>query len=63
MEQAALAPDMLNITKTLLGVLALDEVSFGCARGKNHALCGENGDRRAGILAAVRAEVEAPKRS
>jgi ABC-type sugar transport system ATPase subunit len=39
-EQAALALEMLDITKTFPGVQALDAVSFGCARGEVHALCG-----------------------
>ena len=43
MERAPFALEMLNISKTFPGVRALDDVSFGCARGEVHALCGENG--------------------
>ena len=43
MERAPFALEMLNISKTFPGVRALDDVSFGCARGEIHALCGENG--------------------
>ena len=50
MEQAALALEMLNITKTFPGVRALDEVSFGCARGEVHALCGENGAGKSTLI-------------
>jgi ribose transport system ATP-binding protein len=49
-EQAALALEMLNITKTFPGVRALDEVSFGCARGEVHALCGENGAGKSTLI-------------
>ena len=50
MEQAALALEMLGITKTFPGVRALDEVSFGCARGEVHALCGENGAGKSTLI-------------
>ncbi len=50
MEQAALALEMLNITKTFPGVQALDDVSFGCARGEVHALCGENGAGKSTLI-------------
>ena len=50
MESAALALEMRNITKTFPGVLALDDVSFGCARGEVHALCGENGAGKSTLI-------------
>jgi ribose transport system ATP-binding protein len=49
-EQAALALEMLSITKTFPGVRALDEVSFGCGRGEVHALCGENGAGKSTLI-------------
>jgi ribose transport system ATP-binding protein len=49
-EQAALALEMLDITKTFPGVQALDAVSFGCARGEVHALCGENGAGKSTLI-------------
>jgi ABC-type sugar transport system ATPase subunit len=42
-EREPFALEMLNISKSFPGVRALDDVSFGCARGEVHALCGENG--------------------
>ena len=50
MEQAALALEMLDISKTFPGVQALDAVSFGCARGEVHALCGENGAGKSTLI-------------
>ena len=50
MEQAALALEMLGISKTFPGVQALDAVSFGCARGEVHALCGENGAGKSTLI-------------
>ena len=50
MESAAFALEMRNITKTFPGVLALDDVSFGCARGEVHALCGENGAGKSTLI-------------
>ncbi len=50
MKSAALALEMHNITKTFPGVLALDDVSFGCARGEVHALCGENGAGKSTLI-------------
>jgi ribose transport system ATP-binding protein len=49
-EQAALALEMLDITKTFPGVQALDAVNFGCARGEVHALCGENGAGKSTLI-------------
>ena len=45
-----LALEMLNIVKTFPGVRALDDVSFGCARGEVHALCGENGAGKSTLI-------------
>ena len=50
LEQAALALEMLDISKTFPGVRALDAVSFGCARGEVHALCGENGAGKSTLI-------------
>ena len=50
MEQAALALEMLDISKTFPGVQALDAVSFGCARGEVRALCGENGAGKSTLI-------------
>src|SRR5271165_5893181 len=49
-ETAAPALEMLNITKTFPGVRALDDVSFDCARGEVHALCGENGAGKSTLI-------------
>jgi ABC-type sugar transport system ATPase subunit len=49
-ETVALALEMLSITKTFPGVRALDDVSFGCARGEVHALCGENGAGKSTLI-------------
>ena len=50
MERAPLALEMLNITKTFPGVRALDDVTFGCAHGEVHALCGENGAGKSTLI-------------
>ena len=50
MERAPFALEMLNISKTFPGVRALDDVSFGCARGEVHALCGENGAGKSTLI-------------
>ncbi len=50
MESAALALEMRNITKTFPGVVALDNVTFGCRRGEVHALCGENGAGKSTLI-------------
>ena len=50
MTEQPLALEMLDIVKTFPGVRALDEVSFGCARGEVHALCGENGAGKSTLI-------------
>ena len=50
MERAPFALEMLNISKTFPGVRALDDVTFGCARGEVHALCGENGAGKSTLI-------------
>jgi ABC-type sugar transport system ATPase subunit len=49
-ERAPIALEMLNISKSFPGVRALDDVSFGCARGEIHALCGENGAGKSTLI-------------
>jgi ABC-type sugar transport system ATPase subunit len=49
-ERAPFALEMLNISKTFPGVRALDDVTFGCARGEVHALCGENGAGKSTLI-------------
>ena len=50
MTDPPLALEMLNIVKTFPGVRALDDVTFGCARGEVHALCGENGAGKSTLI-------------
>ena len=49
-ERAPFALEMLNISKTFPGVRALDDVTFGCAHGEVHALCGENGAGKSTLI-------------
>jgi ribose transport system ATP-binding protein len=48
--QAALALEMLEISKSFPGVRALDRVGFACAHGEVHALCGENGAGKSTLI-------------
>jgi ribose transport system ATP-binding protein len=41
---------MHGIRKAFPGVVALDDVSFGCASGEVHALCGENGAGKSTLM-------------
>ena len=41
---------MLDIVKTFPGVRALDDVSFECALGEVHAICGENGAGKSTLI-------------
>ena len=50
MVEPASTLEMLKITKTFPGVRALEDVSFGCARGEVHALCGENGAGKSTLI-------------
>ena len=50
MRADAPALEMLSIVKTFPGVRALDDVSFDCARGEVHALCGENGAGKSTLI-------------
>ena len=50
MTESTPALEMLHITKTFPGVKALDAVSFDCARGEVHALCGENGAGKSTLI-------------
>jgi ribose transport system ATP-binding protein len=49
-ESAPLAFEMVNITKIFPGVRALDDVTFACAKGEVHALCGENGAGKSTLI-------------
>lgn len=44
------ALEMLNITKTFPGVVALEDVSFSCYGGEIHALVGENGAGKSTLM-------------
>jgi ribose transport system ATP-binding protein len=47
---AELSLEMLNITKSFPGVLALDDVSFSSYKGEIHALVGENGAGKSTLM-------------
>jgi ribose transport system ATP-binding protein len=42
--------EMRGIRRTFPGVIALDDVSFFCAAGEVHALCGENGAGKSTLM-------------
>src|ERR1700688_78633 len=42
--------EMRGIRRTFPGVVALDDVSFACAAGEVHALCGENGAGKSTLM-------------
>jgi len=42
--------EMRGIRRTFPGVVALDDVSFSCAAGEVHALCGENGAGKSTLM-------------
>ena len=49
-QSAPLALEMVRITKIFPGVRALDDVTFACAKGEVHALCGENGAGKSTLI-------------
>ncbi|HEY1723135.1 MAG TPA: sugar ABC transporter ATP-binding protein [Magnetospirillaceae bacterium] len=50
MSETAPRFEMRGIRKTFPGVVALDDVSFSCAAGEIHALCGENGAGKSTLM-------------
>ncbi len=50
MAEAAPRFEMRGIRRTFPGVVALDDVSFSCAAGEVHALCGENGAGKSTLI-------------
>jgi ribose transport system ATP-binding protein len=46
----ALALEMRDIAKSFPGVQALEDVSFDCAAGEVHAICGENGAGKSTLI-------------
>jgi ribose transport system ATP-binding protein len=50
MTEAAPRLEMRGIRRSFPGVVALDDVSFSCAAGEIHALCGENGAGKSTLM-------------
>jgi len=49
-ETGPLALEMAGITKSFPVIRALDDVTFACAKGEVHALCGENGAGKSTLM-------------